>query len=224
MSKKIEILDIYIDTPTIEEAMDRVQEYLNDTDMHAIEEISTEMVVKAEENETVKHVIEELDFAVVNEPALLKAAKLSGALPIEGDSEEDFFQRFMDFLSVGERTVYLLGKKEKDVDRLKEFFQDHYPKLHFVGELPLEYYELSRDSLVNEINAITPDVIFSVLPTPEQELFLGEYKDKLNAKIWYGLGENSDDVPGGSVVKRFTNRLIQRGKLQSLLSRYEDEE
>ncbi|MGN0427249.1 MAG: glycosyltransferase, partial [Agathobacter sp.] len=42
--------------------------------------------------------------------------------------------------------------------------------------------------VVNEINSATPDVIVSLLPSPGQEIFLQENRDKLSAKIWYGLG------------------------------------
>lgn len=42
--------------------------------------------------------------------------------------------------------------------------------------------------MVNEINALTPDMILSVLPSPDQEHFLMENCEKLSAGLWYGIG------------------------------------
>ena len=44
------------------------------------------------------------------------------------------------------------------------------------------------EAVINDMNATTPDVIISVLPSPMQEQFLYEHRDKMNANIWYGIG------------------------------------
>lgn len=44
------------------------------------------------------------------------------------------------------------------------------------------------EAVINDMNATTPDVIISVLPSPMQEQFLFEHRDKMNANIWYGIG------------------------------------
>lgn len=63
-------------------------------------------------------------------------------------------------------------------------------------------------------------MILSVIPTPEQEYFLKEHKEKLNAKIWYGLGADYAGRQGKSEMAGFARKLIQKGILHTRLMRY----
>jgi len=76
------------------------------------------------------------------------------------------------------------------------------------------------DGIVNEINIESPDIVFSVLPTPEQEYFLVENKGKLNAKIWYGLGNNYAVSHGAFNMKELVRTIMHKGRLRSTISKY----
>ena len=80
------------------------------------------------------------------------------------------------------------------------------------------------DNIINEINIAEPDVIFSVLPTPQQEYFLKDNVGKFNAKIWYGLGQNYARKKGVSEVAEFAKKLVHKGMLHSMLSHYNKDE
>ena len=77
------------------------------------------------------------------------------------------------------------------------------------------------DAVVNAINVETPDLVFSVLPSPYQEQFLMDNKGKLSIGIWYGLGEHYA-TESHSVLRRL-RQLISRKKLENSLSEYKNE-
>ena len=52
-----------LDNYTVREAMLQVEVYLNNTEMNTIENISMEMLVKAQNDEILKECIEKLDLA-----------------------------------------------------------------------------------------------------------------------------------------------------------------
>ena len=92
-----------------------------------------------------------------------------------------------------------------------------------MGETALEAWDGAMDAVVNEINASTPDVVISILPSPMQEHFLLENKDKLSANLWYGMGtmEFSDTKKG---ILSVLQGLIRKNKLKKRIHSYSEEQ
>ena len=220
MIKKIEILDIQLDNYTVSEAMLQVEVYLNNTVMNTIEDISMEMLVLAGEDEVLKECIEHLDLAIVSEKEILAAAGVNSVQRIRETVDKQFFAEFMKRIIRNHKTVYLFGQTRQQVAQLTAFLKESYEQLPIAGSFSMEDCVGDFDGAVNEINIVSPDVIFSVLPTPQQEYFLMENKDKMNAKIWYGLGSGYEKAHGVSYIRRQAKKLLHRGRLRSMLSRY----
>ena len=70
----------------------------------------------------------------------------------------------------------------------------------------------------------TPDVIFSVLPSPYQEHFLEDNRGKLSARVWYGLGEHYAADEKVHSPLRWMRRIIRRKKLTNRLNEYNNNE
>ena len=84
----------------------------------------------------------------------------------------------------------------------------------------MERYQEDEDAAVNDINAVSTDVIVSVLPSPRQEYFLANHKDKLAATIWYGMGEGKFQKPKYQWCKQIVKRY-RVYKLKQYIRRYE---
>ena len=117
-------------------------------------------------------------------------------------------------------SVYLLGDDSLKLDALQGFLRENYSRIQVVGSYALADCLGDYDTVINEINIVEPDVLISVVSTPEQEYFLKANKEKLNVKIWYGLGENYVSKKGVSEVAGFAKKLIQKGVMHSMLARY----
>ena len=223
MIKKIEILGIQIDNYTVREAMLQVETYLNNTVMNTIEAISMEMLVKAKEDETLKECIENLDLAIINDKEILKAAGASSPQRMKETTERQFFTEFMKRIIRNNKTVYLCAGSRQRLEKLEQFLEDDYERVKVVGKFAMEDCIGDFDGVVNEINIASPDVIFSVLSTPEQEYFLMENKGKMNAKVWYGLGDDYAKKRGMAYVKSLGGKLIHMRRLRRMLSKYNRE-
>ncbi len=224
MIKKIEILGMNLDNYTVREAMLQVEVFLTNDTMNTIENISMEMLVKAQNDEVLKECIEQLDLAIISEKEILKAAGVMSAQRMRETAENEFAQEFMKRIVRNNKTVYLLGDTSEQIEKLQEFLTEKYPKLKVSGSYALEECTGDFDNIINEINIAETDVIFSVLPTPQQEYFLKENVGKFNAKIWYGLGVNYARKRGVSEVAEFAKKLVHKGMLHSMLSRYNKDE
>lgn len=223
MIKKIEILGIQIDNYTVREAMLQIETYLSNTVMNTIEAISMEMLVLAQEDETLRECIENLDLAIVNEKEILQAAGVNSPQRIRETVEKQFFTEFMKRIIRNGRTVYLFGETRQQMEKLEQFLSENYEKVKILGSAVMEECVGDFDGVVNEINIASPDIIFSILPTPEQEYFLMENRGKMNAKIWYGLGNDYAKSHGVSYIKSLVKRMLHKGALRRMLSQYDQE-
>lgn len=223
MIKKIEILGIQLDNYTVREAMLQAELFLNEKVMHIIEVITMETLVMAKEDETLKESIEAWDLAIINDKEILKAAGVNSPQRIKETTEQQFMEEFLKRIIRNGKTVYLFGESGEEVRLLETYLQDNYDKLQIVGSLALAECVGDCDGAINEININSPDIIFSILPTPEEELFLLENKGKIDARIWCGLGSGYEIQHGVSYLKRKVKKLIHKGKLHSMLSKYEQE-
>lgn len=138
--------------------------------------------------------------------------------------ENEFAREFMKRIVRNKKTVYLLGDTSAQIEALQEFLRSKYPTLKISGLYALEDCTGDFDNIINEINIAEPDVIFSVLPTPQQEYFLKDNVGKFNAKVWYGLGPNYARKKGVSEVAEFAKKLVHKGMLHSMLSHYNKDE
>ncbi len=134
--------------------------------------------------------------------------------------ENEFLKEFLRRTVRNKRTVYLLGDSPEQVEALRGFLNENYEKIKIAGAYALADCGGDYDAAINEINIATPGVILSVLPTPEQEHFLKEHKEKLNARIWYGLGKDYAGNQGKSEMAGLARKLIRKGIMHTLLLRY----
>ncbi len=223
MIKKIEILGISLDNYTVREAMFQIEDYWTDTKMSTVEAVSMETLVKAQTDDLLKTCIENLDLAIICDKEILKAAGVTSVQRVKETADNEFFKEFMKFAVHSHKTVYLLGDTSEQTKLFQSFLKEAYAKLKIVGSYALSDCSGDYDAIINEVNIAAPDLILSVLPIPKQEYFLQEHKGKLNAKIWYGVGEHYINRRGVSEVAGFAKKLIQKGILHSMLLRYKND-
>ncbi|MCI8484689.1 MAG: glycosyltransferase [Lachnospiraceae bacterium] len=220
MSKKLKIMGMEFDNYTVWESMFQVEDFLNSSTMNTVETISMETLVKLQTDEQLKNCLEEVDLLIISDKEILKAAGVTSTQRIQETASNEFFREFMKRAARNNRTVYLLGDTGEQIENLQEFLTEHYSQIKVSGVYPLEQCVGDYDGVINEINIAEPDVILSVISTPDQEYFLREHKEKLNAKIWYGLGDHYSSKKGVSEVAEFAKKLIQKGMMHSMMVRY----
>lgn len=220
MIKKIEILGIQLDNYTVREAIMQVESYLDNNILNTIESISMRMLIESESDPVVRDVIASLDLAVIGEKEIIQAAGDATMQRLEETEANDFTAEFFKRVERNKKSVFLLGETNEKIAAFREDLLEYYPKLLIDGEYAVETCVGDLDAVINELNATTPDIIVSILPVPMQEHFFMEHKDKMNASIWYGMGE----MGLGSAkhgVKGFFKRMMHRGRLKNSMDKYD---
>lgn len=188
MIKKIDILGIQLDNYTVREAIMQVEAYLTNDTLNTIESISAQMLVDSENDPVLKEVMDSLDLAVIGEKEIMQAAGIGTMQRIRETEENDFFMEFFKRIERNKKSIFLLGETGEKLHQMRKKLQQEFPKLAIAGEYAVDNCAGNLEAVINEMNGVTPDIIVSILPTPLQEHFFWEHREKISANIWYGIG------------------------------------
>lgn len=189
MIQKLTVQGLEVTYGTVYEDIRRADSFMNENVLHTIGTITSAQLALAGKDETVCAYIRQLDIAVIGEPEILRAGGVDSSQRLREIRNHDFFREFMARLMRFTKTVYLLSADREVLTHFKAFLSEEYEQLAVVGEAALEESIDDPDAIVNNINAAGPEVVLSVLPSPEAEYFLAEHGRKLGARLWYGIGD-----------------------------------
>lgn len=223
MTNRVEILGIRLDNYTVREAVRKVDGYLSDHAMNTIEHISMQMLIASESDPVLKEVLSTLDLAVIGEKEILQAAGIGTMQRLRETEENDFSYEFFRKAERGRKILFLLGETEEKLIDAREALLRDFPQLAVAGGYALEHCKGDFEAAINEMNATTPDIIVSLLPSPMQEHFFWEHKGKISTGIWYGTGGAGFERRRLSVWNFFRN-VLHLGRLKSSMVRYRKKE
>jgi N-acetylglucosaminyldiphosphoundecaprenol N-acetyl-beta-D-mannosaminyltransferase len=161
---------------------------------------------------------------LVNNEKLKQAYKNSDLINIDGMSIV-WVLRFMgfsipervacpdlanDILAMAEKnkfSVFLFGTKERNLLLCKENLRKNYPNLNIAGSRNGYYREEEESAIIDMINRTNADILLLGMPSPNKELFMEKYKDKLTSKYIFGVGGLFDILSG---LKKRAPLWIQR--------------
>lgn len=189
MTKKIDILGMELDNYTVREAIRYVETYLSNNVLNTIENVTMKTLIASETDSVIGEALSLTDLTIIDEKEIIQAAGVATMQRLQETVSNDFAYEFFRRVERNKKSVFLLGETEEKIATARRQLQEEFPKLVFAGEYAIENCVGDLEAVINDMNATTPDVILSVLPTPMQEHFLMEHKDKMNANIWYGMGE-----------------------------------
>lgn len=223
MIKQIQLLGMTIANYSLREELQLAQDALRDEKLRLFLTVSMQSLLKVgnSRSQQIKECVEHADLVVVEDPEILSVAGITSSQRIREAQDHLFFTELMKRLQRGQQ-VYLVASKNAALEKIQEILSDRYEKLHIVGQYSIEDYPDDPDRMINEINGAAPDVIISVMPTPQQEEFLVANRSKLLAKLWYGLGENYGLLMEKKGFGWRLKRLVHFGRFKMHVSHYEE--
>lgn len=222
MIKTIDVAGIQLDNYTVREAIMDVERDMSDQGFHTIEEVNTDTLMLAASDEAVRETLMTLEHTVISEVSILEAVGAGNYQRRHEVEHHDFFYELMRRIERNHKTVYLIGDTEVRTAQMQESLEVLYPKVQVAGVESLDHWDGAIDAVINEMNAATPDVIISMLPSPMQEHFLLENKDKLSANLWYGMG-NLDPAKDKRGILHLIRKVIRTHKLEKQIHSYSQE-
>ena len=119
------------------------------------------------------------------------------------------------------KRLYILAVERTELDRFQEILDEQYPKRNQVGEAALEECQGDLENIINGVNGEAAEVVISLIPSPRQEEFIREYRDKMSAQIWYGLGAYTGERK--SFFRKTLQKVFRKHALMKKMGDYQNE-
>ena len=223
MIKTIDFAGIVLDNYSVRETIMNVEKNMSDQGFHTIEEVNMDTLMQAETDEVIKEALQIVEHTVIAEAGILDAVGAGSYQRRHEIEHHDFFYELMKRIERNHKTMFVIGDSMERVEQMCELISDRYPKCAIVGMEALDECTGATDAVVNEMNAVAPDVILSIIPSPQQEHFLMENREKISAELWYGIGK----IELGKARSRLAlkiRKLVRTHKLEKQLIRHNDEQ
>lgn len=223
MIKKIDILGMQIDNYTVRESILRLDTYMSNTVLNIIETVTMKQLVKAAENPAIKDCLMQADLCIIGEREILAETGNATVQRMREVRDQDFMLELLKRVVRNQKRVFLIAMTSEELEEIQTVFTEINPKISIVGSYAVADCVGDMDSVVNELNGTTPDIVISALDSPMEEEFILEHKDKIGAGVWYGIGASYKTVHGHRGVGELLQKLTFRGKLRHSVSKYENE-
>lgn len=223
MSGKIDVLGVKIDNVTAAEAMEAAKDFLKTDALSSVGTVNGSVLLEAGQDEEYRQKIEKLDLSIVTDRAVLDAAGINEAERRLEIDDNWFLISFLEYVADAGYSVTLLCGKKSDKTVFAGYISQHYPQMQLAGVFAAEEATQDDDSLVNLINGAGADVLLAAMRRPEQEEFLYANKQKLNAKLWLGIGEGIKGKNKTDGKTNFFEKLIEKTIFKRKVSKYQNE-
>jgi N-acetylglucosaminyldiphosphoundecaprenol N-acetyl-beta-D-mannosaminyltransferase len=202
------ILGVKINKLRKQEALGRVESFLNSAKSHKIFTPNPEMLVDAQKDEDFKEVLNKGDLNICDGFGLSVVGRVKKIAGV------DFMIDICALVEKENKSVYLIGSESKEiVEKTASELKKKFPNLKIVGAVPgpkLEVGNEKDDDVVHDIIMAAPDVLFVAFGHGKQEKWIHEnLKDLPSVKVAMGVGGSFDFISGK--VKRAPKFLQKLG-------------
>ncbi len=196
MRKIVEIAGINIDDISMEQAVDRIYEFIRSNKNHAIYTPNAEIMMDGITNREMKTILNNADMLVADGAGVVLASKILGKEVAEKVSGYDLVKNLLTASSKRPIKFFLFGGKPGIPEKANANIICDYPGAEVVGTRNGYFSTEDEESIINEINASGADILLVCLGAPKQELWITENKDKLKVKACMGVGGTLDVLAG----------------------------
>ena len=202
---RINIMGVDFDSLTLSEAVDRAEALISERRAAYVVTPNPEIVMTCWENPDAMEAVLNADLVLPDGVGIVYGAKILGT-PLKGKLPGiDFAAELMRRMASRGGRVYLLGAKPGVAEMAGLRMQEQYPGLIVCGTH--DGYFQEDVPIIEEINALQPDLLLVCLGAPKQELWMRRNHPVMKVGLMAGLGGSLDVFAG--TVKR-APALFQR--------------
>ena len=161
---------------------------------------------------------------LAGDEAILKAMGEERKERLDEIENHPFQIQLLKELSEANYTVAVLTEtepeKEKTMENLKAKLS--VPSVPWLEAFSMETSD-DMDDAVNHINGLDAELVIAKLPSPEQEAFIFSNRDRLNIRLWLGLGEASVAGEKKEKTAGFLENLFLKRLFKKKVTQYQEE-
>lgn len=203
---KIKILGVSIDRVTMDEAVEKAVDSISKEKKYFIVTPNSEIVFHANKDKNLYDVIKKADMVVPDGIGLVIGSKIVKKPLSERVTGIDLMENLLKYANETKKSIYLIGGKEGVAQEAGIKIKEKYNNIKIAGTHHGYFKGVHtgnpghREEIlaIEHLNTANPDMVFVALGAPKQEFFIDANIDKMNGKIFMGVG-GSLDVYSGNV-------------------------
>lgn len=191
---RINIMGVGFDSLTLPEAVERAEKLISEQRAAYVVTPNPEIVMTCWENPDAMEAVQNADLVLPDGVGVVYGAKILGT-PLKGKLPGiDFATELMRRMAKRGGRVYLLGAKPGIAETAGERMTAQFPGLIICGTH--DGYFQDDVPVIEEINALKPDLLLVCLGAPKQELWMYRNRPCLKVGLMAGLGGSLDVFAG----------------------------
>ncbi len=196
MNTKIDVLGVWVDKVTMDGALERLMEFLEEDAPHAVYTPNSEILMRAYRDEKFRDVLNTAELITPDGIGVVYASKILKDPLSERVGGFDLASRLIEKVSDGSKSLYFFGGKPGVAETAKEKLCETYPNLCVVGTSDGYFDEGKEQRIIADIKEKNPDILFVCLGAPKQEEWILSHKAELGVKVLMGIGGSLDVFAG----------------------------
>lgn len=211
--EKQPLLNTYVNNVDMDEAVSAIENMIDSEKKSYVVAINVDVVMKIEEDEYLKKVVDEADMVLVDGKPLIWISKMHGN-PVKAKiSGSDLVPLLCEVAAEKGYKIFILGGADGIAKRAAKRLKYKLPKIQIVGIYAPPYgFENDEKELtkINDmISAVHPDLLITCFGCPKQEKWIYDNIDKYDAKVSICAGATVDFLAGN--VKRAPRWMSEHG-------------
>ncbi len=196
MTQHARVLGCRVDALDASAAVARIASLVNKNDTSLIVTLGTEMVVRAQQDERFRGILNASALSLCDTIGVMYAARLQGLRIRERVAGIDLIDPLCDAFARDGTPIFVLGGKGDTAERAVRVLCERHPGLHVAGFRD-GYFSASEDAAVAvEIARSGARVCFAGLGSPRQEAWLADHLEETRCSVGIGIGGSLDVIAG----------------------------
>ncbi len=193
---QVVILGIPVDSVTEEEALAKIEAFIENGRPHQVVTVNPEFVVAAQSDAKFFQVLKEADLSLPDGVGLLWAARFLGT-PVSGRvAGVDMVRRIASLGAERGYRLFLLGAAEGVAEATATRLKEENPGLKVVGTYAGSPDHREEEEIVEMVRAARPHVLLVAYGAPQQDLWIHRHLGRLGVSVAMGVGGAFDFISG----------------------------
>jgi len=193
---RFRLLGLPVDALTIESTTAAVEAFVRAGGVHQHVVLNASKVVQAQKDSALRSAIEGCDLVSADGMSVVWAGRLLGVPIPERVTGIDLMERLFSKAAEHAWPVYLLGARQEVVERVVAIESQRHARLRIAGYRNGYWAPADEGSIVADIAAAAPTLLFVAMPSPAKEEFIARHRDALRIPFVMGVGGSFDVVSG----------------------------
>lgn len=182
------IFNIEIENYTYDDILYRIRDSIEKKNKLSFTYVNAFVAISASKNDSLRKDLSKISTLYIDGIGIYLALKtLNKPLFVKKRiNATDLNYRILDLALKSSYKIFFFGGGDEAHKKLQTKLSQTHPLLRIAGSIKRSNYDNAE--VINSVNSSNPDILFVGLGTPEQEKWISENFEKINAPIVVGVG------------------------------------